>query len=123
MPALIKEVMEYCVNKRIPTFPGAFTPQEIYTAWRAGATMVKIFPSSFLGPGYFKEIKAPFNEIELLACGGVTPENMKLYFSNGASAVSFGASVFKKEWLVKKDFPSIGQAIQKYIQEFNALKR
>ena len=123
MPVLIKDVMGYCVKNGIPAFPGALTPQEIYAAWRFGAAMVKVFPSNFFGPEYFKEIRGPFNDVELLACGGVTPENMKTYFANGAAAVSFGASVFKKEWLAAKDFASIGQAIQKYIQEFTENKK
>ncbi len=118
MPALIEDVTAYCVKNRIPAFPGAFSPQEIYHAWKAGAAMVKVFPSGALGPEYFKEIKGPFNDIELLACGGVRPENMKSYFANGASAVSFGASVFRKEWLAGKDFSKIGQAIQEYIRVF-----
>lgn len=118
MPVLIEDVAEYCVKNRIPVFPGAFSPQEIYRAWKAGAAMVKVFPSGFLGPEYFKEIKGPFNDIELLACGGVKAENMKFYFANGASAVSFGASVFRKEWLAGKDFSRIGQAIQEYIRAF-----
>ena len=93
MPVLVKKVMEYCVKNRIPAFPGALSPQEIYLAWSAGATMVKVFPSNFFGPEYFKEIKRPFADVELLACGGVTLQNMKSYFANGASAISFGASV------------------------------
>jgi len=119
MPVMVNDVMAYCVKKKIPVFPGALTPQEIAAAWRAGATMVKVFPSSFFGPQYFKEIKGPFQDIELLACGGVTPENLKAYFSAGASAVSFGASVFKKEWLAQKDFRSIGRAVKRFIREFS----
>lgn len=118
MPVLVKDVMEYCVENKIPSFPGALTPQEIYTAWQSGATMVKVFPSGFFGPEYFKEIKGPFNDVELLACGGVTPSNMKSYFSCGASAVSFGASVFKKEWFAQKNFQRIGESIKEYIREF-----
>lgn len=116
MPVLIEDVIKDCVKNKIPVFPGALTPQEIYNAWNAGATMVKVFPSNFFGPEYFKEIKGPFADIELLACGGVTPENMKDYFSCGASAIAFGASVFKKEWLAKKDFASIGRRIKEYIK-------
>ena len=122
MPVLIRDVMEYCVKNRIPVFPGALTPQEIYTAWLAGATMVKVFPSNFFGPLYFKEIKGPFNDVELLACGGVTSRNLRSYFTYGAGAVSFGASVFKKEWLCQKDFHKIGRSIKEYIQAFKALK-
>lgn len=119
-PVLVAAVMEYCVKKYIPVFPGAFSPQEIYNAWKAGATMVKVFPAKFMGPGYFKEIKGPFNDVELLACAGVTAENLQSYFLNGADAVSFGVSVFKKEWLEREDFESIGKCIKKFMDEFSA---
>ena len=119
MPVLIKDVMEYCVKNKIPVFPGALTPKEIYEAWRVGATMVKVFPAGVFGPEYFKEIKAPFNDIELLACSGVRPDNVESYFLNGASAVSFGSSVFKKERLEKNDFESIGKRIKEYLEALN----
>ena len=119
-PVLVKEVMDVCVKSGIPVFPGALTPQEIFNAWKAGATMVKVFPAKFFGPDYFREIKGPFPDIELLACAGVTPENLKAYFENGASAIAFGASVFKKEWLAQRDFASIAESIKRYLCLFPA---
>ena len=119
-PVLVEDVVSYCVKNKIPVFPGAFSPQEIYRAWEAGATMVKVFPARFFGPEYFKEIRAPFKNIELLACGGVTPENLRDYFSAGANAISFGASVFKEVWLKNRDFSSIKQRIEKYQEAFHA---
>jgi len=116
MPVLVPEVAQYCFKNKISFFPGALTPQEIYNAWNSGATMVKVFPAGFFGPAYFKEIKGPFNNIELLACAGVTPDNMKDYFANGASAIAFGASVFRKEWLAARDFTGIREAIRKFIE-------
>ena len=116
-PVLVEDVVKHCVRNKIPVFPGALTPQEIYNAWNAGATMVKVFPALFFGPEYFKELKGPFNDIKLLACGGVTPENMKQYFECGASAVAFGASVFKKEWLDKGDFASVGAAVKRFTKQ------
>ena len=118
-PTLVIDVVEYCVSNNIPVFPGAFTPQEISNAWSAGATMVKVFPAKFFGPVYFKEIKGPFDNIKLLACGGVTPENMQSFFSCGASAVAFGASIFKKEWLEKRNFPLIGEKIKAFISGYS----
>jgi 2-dehydro-3-deoxyphosphogluconate aldolase/(4S)-4-hydroxy-2-oxoglutarate aldolase len=115
MPALIREVVDHCTKNKIPVFPGAFTPQEVYDAWNAGATMVKVFPAAMFGPAYIKELKAPFDKIELLACGGITPDNIKTYFINGSSAVAFGASVFRKEWLEKHDFENIRLSIKKLI--------
>ena len=119
MPVLLKDIVEYCVNNKIPVFPGALTPQEIYQAHEAGATMVKVFPAKLFGPEYFRELKGPFNNIKLLACSGVNPDNLKDYFASGASAVSFGASVFKKDWLAKKDFKAIAGSVKNFIDAWD----
>ena len=118
LPTLIPEVVEECLKNKIPVFPGALTPQEIYKAWSIGATMVKVFPAKFFGPAYFKDIKGPFSDIELLACGGVTTNNIAEFFANGASAIAFGGSVFKKELLKAGDFSSITRAISQLIASF-----
>jgi len=117
MPVFIKDIVRYCVKNKIPVFPGALSPQEIYHCWREGAAMVKVFPAKFFGPGYLREIKGPFDDVELLACSGVTPVNLREYFSCGASAVAFGASVFKKEWMRDKNYSSITRAIKAYLKQ------
>jgi 2-dehydro-3-deoxyphosphogluconate aldolase / (4S)-4-hydroxy-2-oxoglutarate aldolase len=122
-PVLIPEVVEYCVKNKIPVFPGALSPQEIYRAYAAGATMVKVFPAKVFGPQYLREIKGPFDQIELLACGGVSAVNLKDYFDCGASAVTFGASIFKKDWLAAKDFKSIGRQIEEFIAAWKNRER
>lgn len=116
MPTVVCDVMEYCVKKNIPVFPGAFTPQEIYNAWSAGATMVKVFPAKFFGPAYIKEIKGPFSKIELLACGGVNADNIQSFFACGASAVAFGASIFKEEWIKNNEFNRIEESIKSLLK-------
>lgn len=115
MPVLIEDVTEYCAGHQIPAFPGAMTPREIYNAWQAGATMVKVFPSSVLGPSFIKEVKAPLGDIELLACGGVNADNIKSYFDSGASAVAFGASIFRNDWIRNNNFTEIENAIKNLI--------
>ena len=112
-PAMIK----YCVKKNIPVYPCGVTPNEVFTAWQLGATMVKIFPvKAFGGPAYIREIKAPFNNVKLLACGGVRPENIKEYFAAGASAVAVGNSIFSQQALKNNDFIAIKKAAQKFVQ-------
>ncbi len=118
-PVFVKDVTAYCAKNKIPVFPGALTPAEIYQAWQEGATMVKVFPAKCFGPEYFKEVKGPFQDIELLAVGGITPENIREYFNQGASAVAFGASVFKKEWLDKQEYRKITAAIKDYLAQLN----
>ncbi|MBN3040277.1 MAG: bifunctional 4-hydroxy-2-oxoglutarate aldolase/2-dehydro-3-deoxy-phosphogluconate aldolase [Candidatus Omnitrophica bacterium] len=122
LPVLISEVVDYCRDKAIAVFPGALTPQEIYRAWCQGATMVKVFPAKVFGPSYFKEVKAPFDDMELLACGGVNAQNISGYFSAGASAVAFGSSIFKKDLLKNKKYPQISSAVKALIQAYKKLK-
>lgn len=116
-PVLIDEVTDYCVKNVIPIFPGALTPTEVHRAWNAGATMVKVFPAGVFGPSYFKELKGPFNNIELMACGGVTAGNVRSYFAEGASAVTFGASIFKEDWLGRGYLKRIELSIRKLVTE------
>jgi 2-dehydro-3-deoxyphosphogluconate aldolase/(4S)-4-hydroxy-2-oxoglutarate aldolase len=120
IPTLVVPVVDYCREHDIPVFPGALTPGEIHRAWQSGATMVKLFPSSCFGPSYLKEIKAPFQNIELLACGGITPENAGSYFAAGASAVAFGGSVFNHTWLKNREFDKIGSRIEAFVQSVRA---
>jgi len=122
MPTLVAAVVERCAAGGVPVFPGALTPQEIFSAWTAGAAMVKVFPASCFGPGYLKEIKGPFRDIQLLACGGVNTENMATYFASGASAVAFGASVFRSDWLAERRYERIGEEVRKLVQACRAAR-
>ena len=122
MPTLVPSVVERCTAEHVPVFPGALTPQEIHTAWTAGATMVKVFPASVFGPTYLREIKGPFDRIELMAVGGVTADNMAAYFSCGASAVAFGASVFRTDWLASRAYDQIGAAVRQLVDACAAVQ-
>lgn len=120
LPVLIPDVVEYCVHHQVPVFPGALTPQEIFDAWSAGATMVKVFPAKFFGPDYLREVRGPFQNVDLLACGGVTTDNIEAFFSAGASAVAFGGSIFKRAWIDAGEYRLIGEAIKELIGRYTA---
>ena len=93
-PAVVPDVIQACVARQIPVMPGAMTPTEILTAWRMGATMVKVFPADQLGPGHLKAVKAPFPEIPLMPTGGVTVETLPAFKKAGADAVGVGGPLF-----------------------------
>ena len=122
MPNLIEHIVERAVAARIPVFPGALTPQEVFRASKAGATMVKLFPAKTFGPGYIRELKGPFDEIELLACGGVNQDNLATFFDAGASAVAFGGSVFSESRLLAGHFDEIGADIEGLVRAYDAFK-
>jgi 2-dehydro-3-deoxyphosphogluconate aldolase/(4S)-4-hydroxy-2-oxoglutarate aldolase len=110
-PVLVPEVMAECRSRGVPAFPGALTPQEIFAAASAGAAMVKVFPASVFGPSYFREVRGPFEGIELLACGGVRASNCAEYFSAGAAAIAFGGSVFSLARFAARDYEAVGRDV------------
>jgi 2-dehydro-3-deoxyphosphogluconate aldolase/(4S)-4-hydroxy-2-oxoglutarate aldolase len=76
------------------SLPGALTPTEVITAWRAGADFVKIFPCSAMGgASYLKSLKAPFPFLRLVPTGGVTLQTAASFLEAGASALGIGADL------------------------------
>lgn len=114
-PNFDEEVATFCAQNKIAYFPGALTPTEIKKAWDAGATMVKVFPASQMGPDYFKMIKGPFDKIKLMAVGGVNPENIKDYLGAGANAVALGGSIFSIQRMANQKFEEIHKDIAEFM--------
>ena len=76
------------------SIPGALTPTEVITAWRAGADYVKVFPCSAMGgASYLKALRAPFPELKLIPTGGVTFETAVDFLKAGASALGVGSDL------------------------------
>ena len=113
-PNFDEEVSTFCAQNKIAYFPEALTPSEIKKAWDGGATMLKVFPASQMGPDYFKIIKGPFDKIKLMAVGGINSGNIKDYLGAGANAVALGGSIFSAQRMANRKF----EEIQKDIAEF-----
>jgi 2-dehydro-3-deoxyphosphogluconate aldolase/(4S)-4-hydroxy-2-oxoglutarate aldolase len=76
------------------SIPGALTPTEVITAWRAGADYVKIFPCSAMGGAlYLKSLLAPFPELQLIPTGGVTLATAADFLKAGARALGVGTDL------------------------------
>jgi 2-dehydro-3-deoxyphosphogluconate aldolase / (4S)-4-hydroxy-2-oxoglutarate aldolase len=76
------------------SIPGALTPTEVITAWRAGADFVKVFPCSAMGgASYLKSLLAPFPDLKLIPTGGVTLQTAADFLKAGARALGVGADL------------------------------
>jgi len=114
-PNTDRAVIEYANSQSVPVIAGAFTPTEVYTAWSAGADMIKIFPCSAFGPQYIGELSGPYDQIPFVAVGGVTGENIGEYFAAGVSAVGVSTSLFGSEALGEQNIDKIARNVQKFI--------
>jgi 2-dehydro-3-deoxyphosphogluconate aldolase / (4S)-4-hydroxy-2-oxoglutarate aldolase len=116
-PGLDLETVAYCKSVNLAVFPGALTPTEILTAWKAGADVVKVFPvSSVGGAAYIKNIKAPLPQIELCPTGGVSIETAASYIQAGASVLGVGGDLVDLQALRSGKTSVIGERAARYME-------
>lgn len=95
-PNVEPAVISLAAAKGMVTMPGVFTPTEALAAARAGATGLKFFPASVLGPSGINAIRAALPpDLEIAAVGGVSEENFADYAKIGIRSFGLGSSLYK----------------------------
>lgn len=113
-PAVIRRAAE----KGMVTMPGVFTPTEALAAAAAGATGLKFFPASVLGPAGITAIRAVLPpELEIAAVGGVSEENFADYARAGIRSFGLGSSLYKPGM----DAAEVGRRARATISAYDAV--
>ncbi|NWJ24980.1 2-dehydro-3-deoxy-6-phosphogalactonate aldolase [Rhizobium sp. RM] len=82
--------------KGMVTMPGVLTPTEALVAAKAGATGLKFFPASIIGPSGINAIRTILpKDLVIAAVGGVSDKNFSEYTSAGITAFGLGTSLYK----------------------------
>jgi len=113
-PGWDKELAKYVIGKKIPLFPGVFTPSEIMQALNEGLTQLKLFPVGNLSDSYIKNIKGPFPTVELIGVGGITKDNIRDYYKAGCFAFAIGSDLIPKK-ADESMLAQIEKSAQKYV--------
>ena len=117
----VPEVVEFALKHDLVCFPGALTPTEIITAWKAGADFVKVFPCGPLGgPTYIRALKHPFPEVRLIATGGVNQQTATSFIAAGAAALGIGAELINPEALPVMREEQIRELARRYLRMVSA---
>jgi 2-dehydro-3-deoxyphosphogluconate aldolase / (4S)-4-hydroxy-2-oxoglutarate aldolase len=99
-PGFVPEVVAYANEVDVVVLPGALTPTEIIAAWKAGADLVKIFPTGHIGGvQYVRALKVPLPQIPLIATGGVNQLTASDFILAGATAIGVGGELLPREAL------------------------
>jgi 2-dehydro-3-deoxyphosphogluconate aldolase / (4S)-4-hydroxy-2-oxoglutarate aldolase len=118
------EVVEFALQNDLAVFPGALTPTEVVTAWRAGPDFVKIFPcSSVGGPHYIRALKGPFPEIPLIASGGVNQQTAGDFIAAGAVALGIGSELIPHEAIRLRQEHWIGELARRFVAMIKETRR
>jgi 2-dehydro-3-deoxyphosphogalactonate aldolase len=90
------EVIEAALAQGLDPMPGFATPTDAFVALKAGATWLKLFPASTIGPAHLKAVKEvlPASAV-VLPVGGVTPEQFAEWWAAGARGFGMGGDLYK----------------------------
>jgi len=115
-PILSEEVIKMAKRYSKIVVPGAFTPTEIVKAWEYGADIVKVFPTSSVGPEYIKDLKGPLPYIAMLPTGGVTLENAGDFIKAGAIALAVGGNLAGKKAIAEGRYEEITKNARRFVE-------
>lgn len=114
-PVFRPAVIEVARLHDVAVMPGCFTPTEILGAWEAGADIVKVFPATALGPGYFKDLHGPLPQIRQMPTGGVTRDNAGEWIRAGAVAIGVGTALVDKAAIKAGQFDRIAANAEHFV--------
>ena len=121
-PVFRRDVIEACHSRGVAAIPGCFTPTEIVDAWDAGADIVKVFPSTSLGPAFIKDVRAPLPQVKLMPTGGVSIDNAADWLRAGAVAVGVGGALVDPAAVKAGDFAEITRRAERLSANIQAIR-
>ena len=103
-PGFDPEIVDYCIGKNIPVFPGCISPSEVAQAVKRGLKVVKFFPAEQSGGlAMIKAMAAPYHMLKFMPTGGINTENLKEYLACDKILCCGGS------WMVKGDMIKAGE--------------
>ncbi len=110
------EVVEFAAKQGVVVFPGALTPTEVITAWKAASDFVKVFPCAQLGgDSYIRALKAALPQVPLIAAGGVNQLTAGTLILAGAAALGVGRELIPKEAIQQRRAGWIRELAQRFL--------
>ncbi len=95
-PNIHPDVVRATRLHEMASFPGVFTATEAHLAIRLGATGLKFFPASLIGPSGIKAVLATLPEqTQICAVGGIGPDDFEKYLSAGVHGFGLGSNLYR----------------------------
>ncbi|MFG0255929.1 MAG: bifunctional 4-hydroxy-2-oxoglutarate aldolase/2-dehydro-3-deoxy-phosphogluconate aldolase [Rhodopirellula sp. JB053] len=97
-PGFNPRTVQWCLDNKMPIFPGVSSPTDLETALEFGLEVVKFFPAEQIGGvKMLKALQGPYGSMRFIPTGGISTSNLRDYLSL-PSVVACGGS-----WMVKAD--------------------
>jgi 2-dehydro-3-deoxyphosphogalactonate aldolase len=90
------DVIRRALELKMRVLPGIATATEAFSAVRAGATELKLFPASSYGTGHLKALKSVLpKHVKIYPVGGIGSQDIAAWLASGADGFGFGGELFK----------------------------
>jgi 2-dehydro-3-deoxyphosphogluconate aldolase/(4S)-4-hydroxy-2-oxoglutarate aldolase len=110
------EIVEFATKQKMCVIPGALTPTEVITAWKAGSDFVKVFPCAQVGgDSYIRALRGPLPHVPLIAGGGVNQQTAPSFILAGADAIGVGRELIPKEALQQRQEGRISELARRFL--------
>jgi 2-dehydro-3-deoxyphosphogluconate aldolase/(4S)-4-hydroxy-2-oxoglutarate aldolase len=107
-PGFNPAVVDYCLERSIPVYPGVCTPTEIEMALGKGLSVLKFFPAEAVGGlAFLKAVAAPYSGVEFMPTGGINLGNLPTYLAFKRVLACGGSWMAPTEWIAAKLFDRI----------------
>lgn len=107
-PGFNREIVEACIKRGIPVFPGCSSPTDIEAALSLGLSTVKFFPAEQSGGiAAIKAMAAPYGELNFMPTGGVNSKNINDYLSFNKVVACGGSWMVDPALVAAGDFAEI----------------
>ena len=115
-PGFNPEIVDCCLEKNIPVFPGVMTPTEVEAAMAKGLKTLKFFPAEVAGgAAMLKSLSAVYN-VDFMPTGGIGIKNMNDYLSLSNVLCVGGSWMVKADLINKGEFEKISQLVKEALE-------
>lgn len=123
-PGFDPEIVDYCMEKNIPVFPGCVSPSEVAQAVKRGLKVVKFFPAEQAGGlAMLKAMAAPYTMLKFMPTGGINTKNLKEYLGFSKILCCGGSWMVKGDMIKNKEFDKITEMTREATELAAAARR
>lgn len=122
-PGFDPEIVDYCLEKKIPVCPGIVTPSELAQAVKRGLTRVKFFPAEAAGGlKMIKAMTAAYTNVRIMPTGGINANNIKDYLECDKIFCCGGSWMVKGSMIEAGEFDKIKDMAKEAVEAVKAIR-
>lgn len=116
-PGFDPQIVDDCLERDVPVFPGCITPSEVAQAVKRGMEVLKFFPAEQAGGlAMIKAMAAPYTMVKFMPTGGISEKNLKEYLECDKIICCGGSWMVKGSLIKNGEFGKIRKLVKEAVE-------